>query len=132
MKIYLAGMWCDRVNIRKIMAEIEEAHGHRITHYWPDMENGPNTPEFLGNCAKDDIIGVKNADVVIILMTDPKYPYRGTFTEIGAALALEKRIFIVGCPEESYAKTNCFFWHPNIEYASTLQSVLQILNSRSG
>ncbi len=123
MKIYLAGKWGARIPIRKIMRELETEQKHEITHYWPDNEDGDRSPQFLGKCAHDDIEGVRNADIVVVLMDDPEYAYRGSFTEIGAALALNKPVFVV-CPhDEAYCKTNCFFWHPGIKHCSSLKEV---------
>ena len=122
MRIYLAGKWGDRTSIRKIMNRLTEQK-HEITHVWPDNEDVKDTPDELGECARLDIEGVRNAEVVIVLMTDPKYAYRGSFTEVGAALALGKPLYIV-CPfKDGYCKTNCFFWHPGIIHVNSLKDV---------
>lgn len=123
MRIYLAGKWVDKAEIRKVMDDLE-AKGHTITHDWTSYETSDErTPEYLGNCAHNDIEGVRNAELVIVLMTDPKYPYRGSFTEIGAACALGKPVRIV-CPfDEGYCRTNCFFWHQNITHYKSLDEV---------
>jgi nucleoside 2-deoxyribosyltransferase len=123
MKIYLAGKWGDRALIRDIMKRLETEQKHTITHYWPECEDVEDTPRDLGECARLDIEGVRNAEVVIVLMTDPNYAYRGSFTEIGAALALGKPLYIVCHHEEAYCKTNCFFWHPNITHVESLRDV---------
>ena len=88
--------------------------GHTITHDWTTNETPSRTPEILGNFAKLDIDGVVNADCLIAIMDDPEYMYRGTFTEIGAAIAIGKKIYVY-CPNDN-AKclTNCFIYHPAI------------------
>jgi nucleoside 2-deoxyribosyltransferase len=123
MKIYLAGKWADRANIRTIMDSLE-AKGHTITHDWTSHENeNDRSPEYLKRCAHLDIEGVRNAELIIVLMTDPKYAYRGSFTEIGAAVALRKHVHIV-CPDpNAYCRTNCFFFHPLIIHHRQLSEV---------
>ncbi len=44
----------------------------------------------MGHFAKKDIGGVVDADFLIIVMDNKDYDYRGTFSEIGVALASPK------------------------------------------
>lgn len=125
MKIYLAGKWSDKINMRKMMMELEEI-GHTITHNWTNNETPTRSPQELAYFAKLDIDGVINADYVIAYMDDPKYAYRGTFTEIGCAIGCKKRIIIVSPDydltnkdEQPYYSTNCFFHHTQIEHVNS-------------
>jgi len=124
MKIYLAGKWGDRKAIRKIMGELEEK-GHEITHYWPTYGIPEiRTVQNLSDFANQDIEGVRHADIVVVLMTDPAYAYRGSFTEVGAALGMDKPLFIVESPDpKAYCKTNCFYYHPAITHVARLEDV---------
>ena len=119
MKIYIAGKWHNKEQIRGYMDELESI-GHEITHDWTSYESDPNNS--FQDMADHDIEGVMKADALIAIMDDDKYPYRGTFTELGVAFATKKtinknyKIFIV-CPsypyknedKKPYYSTNCFF-----------------------
>jgi hypothetical protein len=64
-------------------------------------------------------------------MDDPDYSYRGTFTEIGASLALKKPLVVV-CPDDEKkhsCTTNCFFHHPNIMQVQTLEEAMNIVRT---
>jgi nucleoside 2-deoxyribosyltransferase len=113
--IYVAGKWTDKDTIKKYMLELESM-GHTITHDWTTFEF--ETKNTKPQMAFADIEGVKKADMVVILMTDPEYAYRGSFTELGAALALNKKIYLVSDAENARAnyKTNVFFHHPLINH----------------
>src|SRR6185437_4607139 len=104
MKVYYAG----KLSETKIINEVQkwfEQKGHIITHDWTKNEgvtDGKVLKEEEKNLSRQksaglDIDGVKNCDLLFVLMLDSKYAYRGTFTEIGCALGLGKKIIIV-CP----------------------------------
>jgi hypothetical protein len=58
------------------------------------------SPKMLDNDAENDYREIRESDVLFAIMTDP---YRGTFTEIGYATALGKKI-IVWCPGKGVCK----------------------------
>lgn len=136
--IYVAGAWYNRHELKKLMDRLASEHGFRITSTWPGRETGINTPDKLALDAKMDLEEVANADMVLAVMEDPKYAYRGTFTEIGYALGQNKRVFIV-CPgtvkqlsdtkcEFSFdCMTNVFYWHPNVIHCATLEEAVSKL-----
>lgn len=126
MKAYVAGKWSDKSFIREIMNKIEEMGGE-ITHDWTKNESATRCHEDLGRFAELDIGGVVKADYVIFVMTDPNYAYRGSFTEMGAALATGKTIFLY-CPDESsYCVTNCFFHHPGITRVEGVEEIYTLI-----
>ena len=89
MKIYVAGAWTHREELRKLMDDIEQL-GHTITHDWTSNELEYNDyHERSVRCARADIKGVCDADLVIAVMTDDLYQYKGTRHELGAAFALK-------------------------------------------
>ena len=149
MKIYVAGKWGNSDEMRAINAiqALLVAHGHTITHDWTRVEGDKVTAdtmvsdarrEFRARCATLDVDGVVAADALVVLMTDCTYPYRGTFTEIGVALGLKKRILLIAPrelrigegvkPPALFAATNCFFEHPSIEHVDTVEDVICALN----
>jgi len=112
--LYVAGKWSDRERVGALIRGVERDYCARITYMWPDDEHAS-----LSDAARNEIAGVHACDTFIALMDDADYAYRGTFTELGAALALDKRIIIVGSAENACA-TNCFWHHPEIEHCATL------------
>ncbi len=123
MKIYLAGKFQDKPFIRSKMDELINL-GHTITHDWTSFETGEQASEHLKQSAGHDITGVSACDILIILMTDPKYAYRGSFTELGCALGLQKQIIIVCPDDEAYCRTNCFFHYETINHVKTWEECL--------
>ncbi len=99
MKFYVAGKFTDAARIRWYMDRIEEL-GHTITEDWTPNYKKTVAPDFavsnsyMSNCALKDMIGVKTADVLLAIMDDPSYEYKGTWTEIGMAIGAGKNVAI--------------------------------------
>lgn len=127
--VYVGGKWTEKEFIRSIMDKLT-LMGYRITHDWTSFETLDNAKLHRQTCADLDIQGVRDANIAIFLFTDPKYPYRGTFTELGAALALNKKVYVV-CPDFDGASfectTNCFFHHSSIQYVRTVEELMEKL-----
>jgi len=124
MKVYIAGKWNDKDKIGSIMDDYEKK-GFIITHRWNEYEADPNNK--LGDMAAKDINAIQESDIVLVIMDDSVYEYRGTFTEMGAAIALKKDL-IVYCPnEKAFCKTNCFFHHPHIQHCKTMKHANDIM-----
>lgn len=90
MNIYVAGGFPNRHVLRDFMSELER-QGHKITHDWTSYElvyTDRHTRSV--KCAKADITGVCNADLVIAVMTDSDYEYKGTRHELGASFSLQE------------------------------------------
>lgn len=129
IKLYIAGKWDDKEIIREHMNQME-SFGYQITHDWTKNESLTRNIDDLSNFAKLDIDGVINADIVLVIMTDKTYTYRGTFTELGASIATGKKI-VIYCPDkDSYCCTNCFFHHPNIQHFEQWDEVLKFMKSQ--
>ena len=95
MLLYVAGKWADK-HIIKTYMNFFTKEGHVITHDWTVVEEeDKRTREDLAKYAELDVQGVKKADYLIILITDPEYAYRGTSCELGVALACQKPVIIV-------------------------------------
>lgn len=120
-----------RLTKKQIINEVQQYFidaGHTITHDWT-ASDGRNvtemTPEekltFRRECAYWDIKGVQECDLLFVIMNHNTYPYRGTFTEIGCALGLNKKIIIVCSSENNYCATNCFFHHGSITHVKTIE-----------
>lgn len=136
MKVYVGGKFADKQKIRGYMDEIEKL-GHTISHDWTsfkvklDEDNifmGNTSEDNMEESAKYDIKGVQECDVMVAILDDKQYPYQGTFTELGCALGLGKKI-IVMCPEpDAECRTTCFFYHPTIIHVSYWGEVLDTFN----
>lgn len=126
MKFYLAGKWTEKQQMLEHVNSIEKLH--TCTHKWMLHEG-----ETKSDCAFNDIQGVIEADFIVIMITDPKYPYRGTFSELGAALASnhilkrQKPIFIIDPFTDSYASTNCFYHHPDVKHLTDIKQLMSVI-----
>lgn len=146
--IYVAGMWSQKDILLSKMDELKGL-GYQITSNWPYFENRFGNPDDYAECSRLDIEGVLNADTILVFMTDPKYPYRGTCTEIGCAMGSGKRIIII-CDGKServmsevaspdhieytyshYCMQNVFFWDKRIEHVATYEDALKLLKGES-
>ena len=134
VKIYVAGGWSFRVHLQQIMNQLKEK-GFNVVSNWPSRENGIRTPQQLEQDAKWDILEVLQCDVLIAIMDNKDYPYRGTFTEIGCSIGANKRTIIV-CPGE-YDQESCkythdcmnnlFYFYPNIIHVNTLEEAIKLI-----
>lgn len=129
MKLYIAGKFSEKVQIRKYMDDAVKL-GHTITHDWTQSEQDGDGVEKMKNSAEKDIQAVKDCDCIIIILTDPKYAYRGTFTELGCSLGLEKKVIIVSQPDpNNYYWSNCFYHHHAIVHVETWKEAIEKMNN---
>lgn len=99
MKVYVAGSWDDRWNGPYFVADRLKQYGFEITYeWWFDNECGPDK-------AARDLQGVRDADILVAVMY-PWNTYRGTYVEIGYALALGKQVYILGSGADKCIFTN--------------------------
>lgn len=119
-KIYVAGRFKDE-NIPDYIQTLKDK-GYFITYNW--TKHKELLPIYSSS---HDIDGVKSCDILIAIMDDNEYAYRGTYCEIGCALGLDKRIIIVNPHEKSYCMEPCFYHHPIIEHVATFNDVLNLL-----
>lgn len=104
LKIYVAGNFAtDRERCRSIAITLERL-GHEITVKWFDTE----PKDFGAHNSLIDYRGVRNADVLIVLM-DQERDFRGTWCEVGAAHILGKPVYFIG---DAYRDANVFRKHP--------------------
>ncbi len=107
MKIYVAGKWKERQQVKNIMDRLE-ARGHTITCDWtkhiaPErIEKGEGcfTRDVYNSGHKtygwEDLEGVENCDILVAYMPDPTVFYKGAWIEIGISIAHRKRVIIIG------------------------------------
>jgi len=124
ISVYVAGKWTDKDTIAMKMNQIEKL-GYDISHKWINYE--PTGKYNKSTLADYDLKGVQNCDLLIVVMDDPLYAYRGTFTEVGIALGLGKKIYIFDPNENSYSSTNVFYHHPSIKHFNKWDDIMQML-----
>ncbi len=130
MKAYIATKFQNRLGF-EIARALLELSGHEITHDWTqESDEGLEEPVrtlYRQHCAINDMMGVQEADVVILLPTEAKMA--GAFVELGIALALNKRVLIVdGFREE--VQPNIFYFLPQcyVEHYPTIAEAVAALS----
>lgn len=106
MKLYIAGKFQERKQVRWLMDRLVEL-GHTITFDWTTAhyETKEETPEDAVECVR----GVINADAYVgVFIMD--YTYKGALIEMGVALGLDKKVYIIG-----HAIDSLFIKHPNVQ-----------------
>ena len=122
-KVYLAGKFHDEQMPSRMAMLIKK--GFHITHDWTIDKDVP-----MRKAAVLDINGVKECDIIIAIMDDETYSYRGTFTEIGCAIALDKRIIIVNTNDDSECTNLCFYHHPQIEHCGSFTEACSLIETK--
>ena len=120
---YLIGKFSTKDLIATRIKDVEKL-GLKVTHNWTLEENW--------SCPKSeqvfhDIEGVKRADIVIAVINNPNYHYRGSFSEIGAAIACDKTVYLITDNCEKGSVTHCFLSHKNIVRFSTWEGFLKFI-----
>jgi nucleoside 2-deoxyribosyltransferase len=128
VKVYLASKWGDRAIISDYIKELQ-SNGIDISFDWTCNEiHECKNHEEMAFYAEKDIQGVLDADIVVALILDPTYAYRGTFTEIGCAIGSNKKVCIV-CPlDNADIHSNVFYWHKSIQHFTSWEAFLLFLN----
>lgn len=92
MRIYVASAFQDFPRTREAHAALARM-GHTITHDWTiEANNGEKIPR--RDRAASDLAGVGAADLLLVLTSERAT--RGTWCELGAALAWQKIVIVVG------------------------------------
>ena len=116
MKIYLAAQFSRKEEMCGY-ADALRAIGHEVTSRWLGQHDELPYEELTAagckRCAEHDVTDVKASDCVISFMEPvgiPNTSRGGRHVEFGLALALEKRLYLVGTPE------NVFHWYDGVIY----------------
>jgi nucleoside 2-deoxyribosyltransferase len=118
MRIYIAGKWDER-NLVAGYAKQLVANGFEITWPWYEREP-PGTTAAVA--AEFDVRGVRRADTCLFIF-ERELAYKGALVELGMAIALDKRILVVGKGGDS-----CIFaHHPVVEHTSSFEEALSWL-----
>jgi len=101
MKIYIASPH-DCADFVRELADVLEEDSHDVVSTWFRQDVG-YVPD-MSNKAINDMDDIRSADGIIIYNPKSHNSRGGFHTELGIALALEKRIFLLG------ERTNVFHW----------------------
>lgn len=132
MKIYLCARYSRRDELRRLRERLQQ-QGHHITSRWLDTtweqrdEKGSAAapPEYRAYHAVQDLEDVQAADCLLTITEEPRSGGRGgRHVEFGVALALNKRLLVVGHRE------NVFHHHPQVEFYSSIEDACQALLAR--
>ena len=106
MKVYVAGSWDDRLEVRELM-NVLEFEGHFITEDWTKHEDQGLGHEY---CIKD-IQGMDKCDIFVMFLSGKKS--FGKAFEMGYAHAKDKHIIVFGDPVFA---TSVFFKMSGTQY----------------
>lgn len=119
MEYYLATSLGNRAEAIRMIDELDKL-GWGCTYPWARWHGSlQGQPEVWQQKATQEIEGVREAELVIALMPGG----RGTHVEIGAALALDKPVHIIG-RDASYDYECVFHHHPFAHRWSNTQDFL--------
>lgn len=122
MKFYIASRFDKKKEIKNVMQFLQN-RGHTVTTDW--TKHKPIKPysehqEIAKDYAIEDMEGVKNCDIFILLSDEAG---TGIYIELGVALALGKKIFVVGPHDDR----SMFFFHPQVARRTTIDEVFKEL-----
>ena len=97
MKVYVAAKF-ERAAFVKQVYEVLTKAGHTITHDWTNENDShcvsfEERIEYQQRCAQNDLQGVRDADVLVLI---PHPNGKGCYYEFGAAMALNIPVIILG------------------------------------
>ena len=113
MKIYIASKLENYEQVRYVR-DFLARFGHTLTYDWTLHGSIKETTEQdLTDCANAELQGVRDADIVLVLLPGG----RGTHAELGMAIALNKPVYIWSATHELFTltdKTCAFYWNNNV------------------
>lgn len=119
LRIYVAGKWEEREEIRKLQNELRKL-GHIITIDWTWHE--VDDPGYPSQYAVEDIIGVSGCDCYVGVFKN-SHDYKGALVEMGVALSFDRKVYIIG-----HAIDSCLFvGHPLVQTFDTERDFLKYL-----
>ena len=114
MKFYIASSLANYEQVRELSRLLKEA-GWELTYDWTTHCQAEETDaETLRSIGERECEGIKQSDIVILLT--PRG--RGTHTEFGMAIALDKKVCICH-HDDAYFRcdenTSAFYWLPQVK-----------------
>lgn len=144
-KVYVAGEYTDRVQVKEIYRELREC-GHTIICDWTDRTNEGITEEDKSAWAVEYMEGVRECDVLIAIVSSPKFikdhpklaqlitnfmnPERHqgeVMGAIGGALVMSKPVLLMGAA----GYESVMLHHPNVKRVESTKDAIREVNSLS-
>lgn len=119
---YIASAFDNRHKVAAIIKLLREM-GHSITHDWTVQEVAYT--HHAAKHAQEDMDGVVACTDFVALFDEPLHPLN-TYVELGMALGLGKRIYVIG----NFDKDCIFSKLPGIQRFNALVDFLQVANGR--
>ena len=125
MKIFIAASYSKKVSVWEA-AEILESRGHDVVSTWhqeiylPTVQLGELADDALRDLAVRDIKELSSCDA-LVFFAEPQEnqpPRGGRHVEFGIALALGKRVIVIGKAE------NLFHYWPKVEVVDSLDRIV--------
>lgn len=131
MNFYIASKLENFEQVRSLAAKLKKAgwiHTYDWTVHGSVKETNPLTLKHIGQKEFD---GVRQADVVIVLTPQG----RGTHTELGMAIALNKTIYLCHTDDTYFHcndQTSSFYWLPQVQqFIGTIEALTAVLLGNS-
>jgi nucleoside 2-deoxyribosyltransferase len=123
MKYYIAGKFDDHERVHELIEWVDRIG--EVTHDWTLLEpvsdkEVPILDEYR-RTALLDFQGIDDCDIVVALM-DREYIFRGTWVEVGYALAQGKEVVIIG---RANAMRCNFSGHPRVSILDNIDEFKQ-------
>ena len=127
MKFYIASKLENHAQVSYLADKLKSA-GWTHTYDWTGHGSTKESSiETLKEIGRMEYSGVKEADVVIILTPQG----RGTHTELGMAIAFNKRIYLCHADDTYFHcddNTSAFYWLPQVkQLAGSIDDVVNML-----
>jgi nucleoside 2-deoxyribosyltransferase len=126
--VFVASGWPERENAAKLMRELEK-RGLVVAHDWTRGTQGGDR----GKTATSDLAGVKRAQVLIAVMTDAKYEYKGTWFETGCAVGSGIPTILISPftkAEDAVTARNVYFHLPSHTRFNSVDAMLTQIDAR--
>lgn len=125
MKFYVIARFEDK-DVARVVMEMMLARGHELTFDWTRVPEALTDEDRVRSAARD-FHGVVEADAVIVLHDDQLC---NGLVELGVALALGKRIMVVGPPFRFDARRQpIFYWIPKVLQFYSAEGAVRFLCS---
>lgn len=117
MKLYVASKWQEWEMVKYII-DILKNRNHEIMADWTNHPKHAHNKEY----ALEAMAGIKECDLLIAYMANKHY-YKGAWTEIGGALALNIEVYVIG------DVTGVFSEHPLVTKFGSIAQVISFLDT---
>ena len=113
MNFYIGSRLGNYKQVQSLANKLKSA-GWTHTFDWTQDSTASLSEETLKVISQQEADGIKSADIFIMLTPQG----RGTHTELGMAIALEKKIYVCHLDDKYFKNdenTSAFYWHPQVK-----------------